>query len=221
MKTKECVGCKEIKPISEYYAKAKRYKTDDGYDYYCKYCRNGTSIKSHNNPNKKPCSIKDCGKPHYAKTYCRVHYARLIRNGTTDALWTPLTNTEKRVKPYKLTINHPNGKTYEYDRLRHYNRKTYLKQNYNLDIEDYERMSKDGCQVCKEESDVNLHVDHDHNCCPGTKSCGKCVRGIVCPRCNMLVDRYERGKIRLDNPRVNKIIKYLERYEKRRAKLDN
>ena len=218
MKTKECTKCKETKPVSEFY-KDKRYHL--GVDYYCKYCRNGTAIKSHNNKNKKPCSIEDCDRPHYAKTYCRPHYARLIRNGTTDALWTPLTNTEKRAKAYRLTVNHPNGKTYEYDRLRYYNRKTYLKQNYNLDIEDYERMSKDGCQICKETSKVNYHVDHDHSCCSGPGSCGKCVRGILCPRCNMLVDRYERGKLRLDNPRLSKIAKYLERYEKRRAKLDN
>jgi hypothetical protein len=29
-----------------------------------------------------------------------------------------------------------------------------------------------------------LVVDHDHNCCPGEKSCGQCVRGFLCTLCN-------------------------------------
>ena len=27
-------------------------------------------------------------------------------------------------------------------------------------------------------------TDHDHACCPGRKTCGKCIRGILCVPCN-------------------------------------
>jgi len=29
-----------------------------------------------------------------------------------------------------------------------------------------------------------LHVDHDHACCPGARSCGKCIRKLLCWGCN-------------------------------------
>jgi hypothetical protein len=40
-------------------------------------------------------------------------------------------------------------------------------------------------------------VDHDHACCPGIKSCGKCVRGLLCVACNILVGHYEGYMLRV------------------------
>ena len=37
------------------------------------------------------------------------------------------------------------------------------------------------------------HVDHDHRCCPGgsSKTCGRCVRGLLHSSCNVLVAMIE------------------------------
>jgi hypothetical protein len=36
-----------------------------------------------------------------------------------------------------------------------------------------------------------LAVDHDHACCPGTRSCGRCIRGLLCNFCNRLLGMAE------------------------------
>ena len=38
---------------------------------------------------------------------------------------------------------------------------------------------------------VRLSVDHDHACCSGMTSCGKCVRGLLCHSCNIGLGRLE------------------------------
>lgn len=48
-----------------------------------------------------------------------------------------------------------------------------------LDTQDW------ACPICHDDLRVNrFSVDHDHSCCSGPQSCGKCIRGIICQRCN-------------------------------------
>jgi Recombination endonuclease VII len=71
----------------------------------------------------------------------------------------------------------------------------YLWNVYRLRKETYLDVleSQDGCcAICSKNK--KLYVDHDHSCCPGAKSCGQCVRGLICQKCNMFmhyVDEYD------------------------------
>jgi len=54
------------------------------------------------------------------------------------------------------------------------------------------------CALCKHLSHHHgtiqrLQVDHNHNCCDlRTKSCGKCLRGLLCADCNILLSYLEK-----------------------------
>ena len=64
-----------------------------------------------------------------------------------------------------------------------------LKSHYNLTLAEYLALLEQqngGCAICGlEPSGRRLAVDHDHKCCSGDKSCGKCVRGLLCVNCNL------------------------------------
>jgi hypothetical protein len=101
-------------------------------------------------------------------------------------------------------------KVYLYSKQKiRYKRAYNLMYKYKLEIERYNEMISKGCHVCGEYQERNLHVDHDHSCCNGQITCGKCVRGVLCNKCNTSVAKYEDGSIRADHPQINNIRRYL------------
>ena len=69
-------------------------------------------------------------------------------------------------------------------------------QPYNMSLEDYASwFEKQGgvCAICGQppKDGEDLSVDHDHRCCPAGKSCGKCIRGLLCHGCNMRLGQLE------------------------------
>lgn len=77
--------------------------------------------------------------------------------------------------------------------------KEYLAKNRNR-LREYHRRYKHGiaavpdgpCAICR--CFGPLYVDHDHGCCPGSKSCRKCQRGLLCNQCNTALGLFQ------DNP---------------------
>lgn len=89
------------------------------------------------------------------------------------------------------------------------------KKKYGISLEEYNLLLKEQggkCAICgitREECNDKraLPIDHDHACCPGVISCGKCVRGILCHSCNRGV-----GLLKDSPKNLRQAADYLERY---------
>lgn len=102
------------------------------------------------------------------------------------------------------------------DALEHYYdnvdefRNRSLISRYNLTLDEYNKLleKQNGCCfICgRPKLRRNLGVDHDHSCCSGKKSCGKCIRGLLCDICNGFL-----GVIKDDPAILEKMIKYIKR----------
>jgi len=86
---------------------------------------------------------------------------------------------------------------------------------YKITNKQYNQLLLDqnnSCKTCKIEFNstskyTKPHIDHDHECCEGSMSCGKCVRGILCGSCNVLFGRVNDNIQTLQN-----MINYLKEY---------
>lgn len=92
-------------------------------------------------------------------------------------------------------------------------RNSELKTKFNITLNQYNERLIEQAGVCKICGEVNqggkrLAVDHDHSCCPGVKSCGNCIRGLLCDRCNTTLGKFN------DSPElIRKLADYLEKDE--------
>lgn len=100
----------------------------------------------------------------------------------------------------KVCANAFCGKTFTVTRQVSPNRQIYCSrdcnraeerfQKYSISSQDYVDLLKSQgglCAACGDPPALGqrLAVDHDHSCCPGAESCGKCIRGLLHMTCNM------------------------------------
>lgn len=143
---------------------------------------------------RKRCAVEDCNRPPAKATgLCGAHYQR-SRKGTD--LTVPIRQYEtgerlckvegcgkKRVaRSASYCAPHLHAHTLPYHRL----------WRYGLTSEAYEALlvaQRARCAICGTDDPRDARVtlwtvDHDHACCPGPRSCGRCIRGLLCGPCN-------------------------------------
>lgn len=173
------------------------------------------------------CSVEGCDGRTKGQSLCHVHFERKRRTGSVGPaeikrLTDPTARNdagEKRcpscgkwlpLSEYTKCASTPDRL---YKRCRRCTRASTLWRSYGLTLEAYEAMLErqgGGCLICsmKPDSPYSLHVDHDHSCCAiRKKSCGRCVRGLLCSPCNTALG------LLLDDPRrFRAAAAYLERH---------
>lgn len=169
----------------------------------------------------KLCSVPECTPGTvYALGLCLTHYTRKRRNRPEEAprkshdrdtsgrkecsvclVWLPEASFDART----LSNDGLNS------RCRECNADTNRWSIYRMTKDQFEALKMDQgcvCAICGKHPDHGRgwHVDHDHNCCPGAKSCGKCVRGLLCHSCNTGI-----GALGDDPAMLESALKYLYR----------
>lgn len=196
--TKHCGRCKTEKPVSAF---VKNKLTPDGLSNTCRSCVRAYHVFKRERPT-----------PELPADYTK-RCTRCSENLPASAFNKAAVNSDglhswcrKCVAAHQATIK-PRMK------------ETALLWTYNLTPKAYDDLLQacgGVCCICRQGTPGagpmrGLSVDHDHACCPGSRSCGKCVRGILCGSCNALLGRLEARQI---DPMdwVSGVTAYLDRY---------
>lgn len=180
---------------------------------------------------KRICILDECPYVIKAHDWCAKHYDRWLKHG--DPLWTPPPKTRPARSGYKwcstcelelpvIEFAKANKKSDGLSsRCAECSWKWYITKQYNITVEWYEnQLAKQTgvCAICKQPETTmdardrpwRLSVDHDHSCCSGTKSCGECVRALLCMQCNHAL-----GSARDDVGILSSMIDYLNQHKER------
>lgn len=197
---KQCSHCKEVLPVGEFGRNSARR---DGLQAQCKSCRRIGYADKYKNARRsglqgklnqvglKVCNI--CGE---TKDLDSFYAAPGNRDGRRNSCMVCV-KREAKERYAGLEFKRRPKRRPERSAIRH--RRT----RFQLTDEQYKNLLEtqgSACAICGSPEPGGLRgwqVDHDHSCCAGKKSCGKCIRGLLCLRCNALLAHARDNVVRL------------------------
>ena len=174
---KQCSKCLKRKPHSEFH---KKKQIHDGYAYNCKDCVRNYDQKRIDGFRVFPKKEKN-GLIHCRRCEQYLDKSKFLGKLTYCRDCSKILGHTNNIKRFGLSID------------------GYL---------DLEKSQNGLCAICKnpEMNKKRLSVDHDHSCCDGSFSCGKCIRGLLCSNCNTFLGN---AKDNIDT--LKTAIEYLEK----------
>ena len=144
------------------------------------------------------CTVENCSKPIWYSYYCESHYRRNVKWGnpiierlcfdcaTTVVDPKVIGNHFYCVECYELISTYGHLLPLTKGQLSNHK----LRRAKAISI----LLSQDfKCALCKETTN-DWRIDHNHLCCSDSKgtSCGRCVRGLLCHTCNLMIGWIEK-----------------------------
>src|SRR3990167_8938805 len=117
-----------------------------------------------NMPKPKKMAICHPTKINHAKGMCSACYTKQLRDTN------PKSRQAHRDAQKRYKITHP-------EKLAPLRRAAEQRYRYGLSTQDYNfllAVTKGRCEICNM-AEGKICIDHDHACCSGTKTCGKCI----------------------------------------------
>lgn len=192
IKGKVCTKCSTFREMEEF---TKNSSSRDGRYSICRPCKNVGKRKTPPAPE----GMRHCGACETVKPL--EEFRRATANGYGKAQCIPCENNYRKEWVRRRAESDPAWAARRKQRERE--RKTpeekaeyYLHKFYGISLKRYNEMlaEQEGvCYLCKRPETYvgpssgntkRLSVDHDHSCCPGTVTCGQCIRGLLCAKCN-------------------------------------
>lgn len=169
-----CSKCGQSKPLSGF---VKHAACNGGYQRICKDCKNA-----------------------YLRNYLAANPDQRRKAKARRKLWRadPINRSYENAQQYQRFRDDPERRAVA-------SRKHLYKRKYGFTIEDYDRLvaaQGGGCAICHGPpfgQHRYFNFDHDHACCPGEESCGKCIRGLLCSRCNTAIGLLLEDPVRLES----------------------
>lgn len=118
---------------------------------------------------------------------------RHIANGLCNSCYRKANNSKSKAR------YHAKKEEMGLVQWRAYRQEKHIRSRYNLPWDKYQEKLAEQNHVCICGREFNKdggkkdapHIDHNHACCSSDTSCGKCVRGILCFRCNTVLGYLE------------------------------